>query len=73
MTAELIAAALAAPKTHAVVTTYADGRERRFETRSAKSAENHAVTERRRIGRVLTNRETGEMVRVVSVEVVCIA
>jgi len=74
MTAEqLIAAALAAPKTHAVVTTYADGRERRFDTRNAGSAENHAVGERRKIGRDLIDRNTGATVRVVSVEVVAIA
>lgn len=67
---QLIAAALAAPKTHAVVTLYESGKVRRFDTRSAASAENHAIGERRKIGRDLIDRETGDTVRVVSVEVV---
>lgn len=70
MTHQLIAAALAASKTHAVVTTYADGRERRHETRNEASAEMYATGERRKIGRDLIERETGRKVRVVSVEVV---
>jgi len=65
-----IAAQLATPKTHKVVTTYADGRVREFETRSEQTAENHAVLDRRNIGRDLISRETGETVRIVSVEVV---
>lgn len=65
----LIAAALAAPKTHKVVTTYADCRVREFETRNLASAENHAVDERRKIGRDLISRDTVETVRIVSVEV----
>jgi len=58
MTHALIAAALAAPKTHVVVVTYADGRVRRFETRNEASAENHAVMERRKVGRDLIDRAT---------------
>lgn len=65
----LINAALAAPKTHSVVTRFADGRERRFDTRCIGSAENHAVGERRKIGRDLIDRLTGDTVRVVSVEI----
>ena len=65
----LIAAALAMPKTHKVVTTFADGRVREFETRSEKTAENHAVLDRRNIGRDLISRETGKTVRIVSVRV----
>lgn len=65
----LIAAALAMPKTHKVITTYADGRVREFETRSEKTAENHAALDRRNIGRDLIDRETGKTVRVVSVRV----
>jgi hypothetical protein len=57
------------PKTHAVVTRFADGTERRFDTRNAASAETYAVGERRKIGRDMINRETGETVRVVSVEI----
>jgi hypothetical protein len=65
----LIATALAAPKTHCVVTTYADGRTRRFETRNASSAEVHAVGERRKIGKDLIDRATGATVCVTSVTV----
>jgi hypothetical protein len=63
----LIAAALAAPKTHNVVTTYADGTVKTFPTRNLASAENHAVGERRKVGRDLIDRMTGKPVRVVSV------
>lgn len=69
MTHPLIAAALAAPKTHKVVTTYADGRVREFETRNLASAETHAVGERRKIGRDLIDRTTGAIVRITAVEV----
>lgn len=65
----LIAAAIAAPKTHKVVTTYADGRVREFETRNLITAENHAVIDRRKVGRDLIDRDTGDTVRVVSVTV----
>ena len=67
-----INAALAAPKTHAVVTTYADGRTRRHETRSEATAETHAIGERRKIGRCLIDRDTGRTVRVVSVDIVAL-
>lgn len=67
-----INAALAAPHTHAVVTRFADGAERRFTTRSAGSAESYAVGERRKIGRDLISRDTGGTVRVVSVDVVAL-
>ncbi len=66
---DLINAALAAPKTHAVITHYECGKMKRFETRNAASAENFAIGERRKIGRNLISRETGETVRVVSVEI----
>ncbi len=66
----LIATALAAPKTHNVVTTFADGRTREFATRSLRTAENHAHTERAKIGRDLISRETGKTVRVVGVDIV---
>lgn len=68
-TMDLINAALAAPKTHRVVTTYADGKVRTFDTRSLASAQNHATSERRNMGRDLICRETGTTVRKVSVEV----
>lgn len=68
--AALINAALAMPKTHGVLTTFADGSTRRFDTRNAASAENYAVGERRKIGKDLINRDTDATVRVVSVEVI---
>jgi len=73
MTHPLILAALAAPKTHRVLTTFADGSTRQFDTRSAASADNFAIGERRKVGRDLINRETGATVRVVSVSVSPIA
>jgi hypothetical protein len=69
MTHPLIAAALAAPKTHCVVTTYACGRVRRHETRSEATAENWAIGERRKIGRNLIDRATDKTVTVISVTV----
>ena len=69
---DLLNSALAAPHTHAVVTTYESGKVRKFTTRSLATAENHAVGERRKIGRELIDRETGKTVRVVSVEVVAL-
>lgn len=65
-----IAAALAKPVTHAVITTYADGTTYRHETRGAAQAENWAIGERRKIDRDLIDRATGKSVRVVSVEIV---
>ena len=64
---QLINTALAMPKTHAVVTKFADGKERRHETRNLASAETYAVGERRKIGRDLISRETGETVRIEAV------
>lgn len=69
-TEQMIAAALAKPKTHAIVTTYECGKVRRHCTFSAKAAENFAIGERRKIGRNLIDRETGRKSRVVSVEIV---
>lgn len=68
--AALMTAALAAPKTHKVVTTYADGAVREFETRSLQTAENHAVLDRRNIGRDMLERGTDRKIRIVKVEVV---
>ena len=68
-----IAAALAMPLTHTVMTTYADGKQRGHDTRSAAQAENYAIGERRKIGRDLIERATGKTVRVVSVEIKPIA
>lgn len=66
----LIAAALAAPKTHEVVATYADGAVRITQTRSLASANTHAdCVERPRLGRDLIDRATGKTVRIVDVTV----
>lgn len=67
--AELIAAALAAPKTHRVVTEYLGGARRAHETRSHATAENYAVGERRKIGRELIDRDTGKTVVVAKVTI----
>lgn len=79
-TLEMIARIQAMPHTHKVVTTYADGKVREFTTRNLASAENHAVLDRRNIGRDLIVRGTevwegkklikkGQTVRIVSVVV----
>ncbi len=65
----LIAAALAAPKTHRVVTSYNDGSTKIFDTRSLASAETHAHGLRRKIGRNLIDRMTRAIVVVTSVEI----
>ncbi len=67
-----LAAQLARPITHLVVTTYADGRVREFGCRSLSAAENHAVLDRRSIGKTLKVRGTNETVCIVKVEVVAL-
>lgn len=73
----LIRAALAAPKTHVVLTLWDDGHIDRHESSSLAAAENWAVAERRRIGREFIRRNpdltAGPKARVVSVEVLGIA
>jgi len=69
----LIAKALTARHTHEVVTVYADGRERRFTTRSHATAESFAERDRRKVGRDLIDPLTGNSVRVASVTVRAIA
>lgn len=64
----LIAKAHAAPATHVVTTTYADGRTIDHAARNAGAAENWALGERRKIGRALLSRD-GSTVRVVSVAI----
>lgn len=66
---DLIAAELAKPTTHVVLTTYDDGHVGRHETRSLGSANNYATQQRRKIGRPLISRTTGQTVKVVSVEI----
>lgn len=64
-----LATQLARPLTHRVTITYQDGKQRTHDTRSESAAQNYATGERRKIGRDLINRETGERVRVVSVTI----
>lgn len=68
-----IAAALAAPKTHAVVTTFANGHTSRLETSGEAAAETFAVGERRKVGRdlILLNADLteGPTVRCISVTI----
>ncbi|RWX70430.1 hypothetical protein EN780_03280 [Mesorhizobium sp. M4B.F.Ca.ET.089.01.1.1] len=62
--------ALAAmPRNWRVTTHYADGATHHHDTHTAPQAENFAIGERRKIGRDLISRETGETVRVVSVTI----
>lgn len=70
---ERIGAALAAPKTHRVIAKYACGKVYTFDTRSQSSAQSHAEFWLRKIGRELIDRDTGSIVRVVSVEIERIA
>jgi hypothetical protein len=65
----LIAAQLAKPFTHRVTTYFEGGKVYRHATRSAAQAENWAIGERRKIGRDLINRETGDKVRVIAVTI----
>lgn len=66
----LISAALVAPKTHAVITTYDDGMTKRHETRSQATAEAFAAMERAKLDRALIDRASGATVRALSVTVV---
>ena len=65
----LIARHRALPMTHVVVTRFTDGREERHETRSAGAAENWAIGERRKIGRRLLSRQSGQVIIVESVRI----
>lgn len=66
---QLIAAELAKPMTHKVVTLYADGSAKEHQARSLAQAANWATGERRKIGRDLIDRATGNTVRVLDVYV----
>lgn len=66
---DLIAANLAKPITHHVVTAYENGRTRVHGARSLAQADTYAIGERRKIGRSLVDRETGATVRVVTVTI----
>lgn len=72
-----LAALTAAAKTHAVVTKYSTGLEKRHETRCVRSAEQFAIGERRKIGKTLIMRDAVTLLAageatVVSVEVVAL-
>lgn len=58
-----------AHKPFRVVTTYADGQTKALDVGSMAAGETHAFGERRKIGRNLIDRMTGQTVRVVSVEI----
>jgi len=66
----IVAAMLARPITHNVVTTWTDGTVNELGVRSLAQAENHRVTMSRFAGRDIISRETGEVKRVVSIEIV---
>lgn len=67
-----IAQRLAAPKQWEMIARYACGKEYRFQTETRGQCENHAIVWNRKIGRNLICRETGAIVRVVSVEIVAL-
>jgi hypothetical protein len=64
-----IAAAFAQPLTHRVSTVYASGVVKTHDVRGLGAANNWAIGERRKIGRKLINRVTGETVEVVDVTI----
>lgn len=66
---DLITAYAAKPITHRVTTYFEGGRVYRHDVRSAAAAENWAIGERRKIGKTLRNRETGDEVKVIAVTV----
>lgn len=69
---DLISRAQAAPLTARVVTTYTDGTVKHHDTRSLGAAANYAIDQRRKIGRALIDRDTGQPVIVTSVEIIAI-
>ncbi|MEZ2132489.1 MULTISPECIES: hypothetical protein [unclassified Sinorhizobium] len=65
----LIARRLAAPKKFEAVTLYADGTAKSHKAETRAQADNFAAGERRKIGRSLIDRATGEKVMVIDVYV----
>lgn len=65
----LIAAQMAQPLTHRVSTVYAGGAVKHHDVRNLGAANNWAVGERRKIGRKLIDRTTGETAEVVAVTI----
>lgn len=68
-TEAFLAAQLARPLTHRVTTVFEGGAVRTHDTRSLGAAENYATGERRKIGKTLTDRVTGAVVRVIAVTI----
>lgn len=66
---DTIISQLAKSMTHRVTTYFEGGRIYRHDVRSAAAAENWAIGERRKIGKTLCNRETGDEVKVIAVTV----
>lgn len=64
-----LAAQFARPITHHVVSTYVCGRVDTHEVRSLGAAQNYATGQRRQIGRSLIERDTGNTVRMINVEI----
>ena len=58
---------LSRPFTHAVTTVYSDGREKDHFARSIAAAKNFAVGERRKIGKQVIDRKTGDSSVVIDV------
>ena len=71
-TAALLARRLAAPKSFNVVTTYAGGKTIDHLTETRGQAETYKAVRSGKIGRDLISSETGETVRIVSVEIVAL-
>lgn len=69
---EIIARRAAAKKNFNVVTTYADGSTIDHLTETRGQAETYKAVRSGKIGRDLINHETGETVRIVSVEIVAL-
>lgn len=69
---EFLAAQLAKPFTHKVVTKWSNDEENALEVRSIAQANNHKITMSRMAGRDIVSRETGEKKRVISIEVLAL-
>jgi len=69
---EIIARRAAAPKNFNVLTTYADGKTIDHLTETQGQAEVYKAVRSGKIGRDLISNETGETVRIVSVEIVAL-
>jgi len=66
---ELLAKRMAEPKRFRVTTTYDNGKTRTYDAATLKQAENHTKLYRPNINRELIDRDSGDIVRIVSVAV----